>query len=135
MLTLLIFGLTFTLIAGRRLRALPIGRPAGALVGAVGMVSVGALRPEQAYAAIDAGTLALLFAMMTLGAWLEEDGLLARGEEALTRGATSPAAVLTRVSLVSAALSAILVNDTVCVLMTPVVVQLCLRRGLPLAPF
>ena len=135
MLTLFVFGLTFVLIAGRRLRALPIGRPAGALLGAVGMVAVGALSPEDAYAAIDAGTIALLLAMMMLGAWLEEDGLMARGEAALTRGASSPFVVLTRVSLVSAALSAILVNDTVCVLMTPVVVQLCLRRGLPLVPF
>ena len=135
MLTLAVFGLTFVLIAGRRLRALPIGRPAGALLGAVGMVAVGALSPEEAYAAIDAGTIALLLAMMMLGAWLEEDGLMARGEAALTRGASSPFVVLARVSLVSAALSAILVNDTVCVLMTPVVVQLCLRRGLPLVPF
>ncbi|MBK7755575.1 MAG: hypothetical protein IPI35_03995 [Deltaproteobacteria bacterium] len=135
MLTLAVFGLTFLLIAGRRLRALPIGRPAGALLGAVGMVAVGALSPEEAYAAIDAGTIALLLAMMMLGAWLEEDGLMARGEAALTRGASSPFVVLARVSLVSAALSAILVNDTVCVLMTPVVVQLCLRRGLPLVPF
>jgi Na+/H+ antiporter NhaD/arsenite permease-like protein len=135
MFTLVVFGLTFLLIAGRRLRALPIGRPAGALLGAVGMVAVGALRPEEAYAAIDLGTIALLLAMMMLGAWLEEDGLMARGEAALTRGASSPFAVLARVSLVSAALSAILVNDTVCVLMTPVVIQMCLRRGLPLAPF
>ncbi|MCK6523913.1 arsenic transporter, partial [Myxococcota bacterium] len=135
MLTLVVFGLTFSLIAGRRLRVLPIGRPAGALLGAVGMVAVGALSPEEAYAAVDAGTLALLLAMMMLGAWLEEDGLMARGEAALTRGATQASDVLTRVSVVAAALSALLVNDTICVLMTPVVVQLCLRRGLPLAPF
>lgn len=36
----IIFGLTYALIASRRLRLLPIGRPAGALLGAVLTVAV-----------------------------------------------------------------------------------------------
>ena len=45
-----IFLLTYALIAGRRLRFLPIGRPAGALLGCFLMVALGVLGPEAAFA-------------------------------------------------------------------------------------
>jgi len=45
-----IFALTYLLIASRRLRLLPIGRPAGALLGAALMVASGVLTPPRATA-------------------------------------------------------------------------------------
>jgi hypothetical protein len=41
-----IFVLTWLMIASRRLDWLPLGRPAGALLGAVSMVAVSALTPK-----------------------------------------------------------------------------------------
>ena len=55
----LIFALTFTLISFRRMRILPIGRPAGAMPGAVLMVVSGVMTPTEAYARINWDTIAL----------------------------------------------------------------------------
>lgn len=133
---LLVFGLTWLLIAGRRWAFLPLGRPAGAMVGAVAMVATGSLSPEAAYAAVDLGTLLLLFSMMALGLLVADEAALdALGARLVTLAGGRPMALLGLVSLSSGALSAVLVNDTVCVFFTPVVVRLCLRLGLPLAPY
>jgi len=68
----IIFALTYVVIAARRLSLLPIGRPAGALLGAVLMVAVGAVTPEESYRAVDHNTILLLFGMMILTAYLEK---------------------------------------------------------------
>lgn len=52
-----VFLFTYALIASRRLAILPIGRPAGALLGAVLMVAFGVLTPERALGAVDAATI------------------------------------------------------------------------------
>ena len=55
-----IFALTYLLISGRRLKVLPLNRPAAALLGTVLMVGCGVMTPEQAYRAVDYDTLVLL---------------------------------------------------------------------------
>lgn len=135
MTALAVFAFTYALIAGRRWRALPLGRPAGALLGAALMVATGAMSPARAYAAVDLGTLGLLFAMMLFGAWLSLDGTLDGLEERVLARAGSPWRLLVGLSLSAALLSALLVNDTVCVLFTPLVVRVCVRRKLPLLPY
>jgi Na+/H+ antiporter NhaD/arsenite permease-like protein len=132
---LAIFLLSYVLIASRRVPWLPIGRTAGALLGAVLMVVCGVVTPAQAYAAIDHDTLALLLGMMLLTAYLDRAGVLDQvGERVLAR-AGSPGALLVRVALLSGLLSALLVNDTVCLFLTPVVVRTCRRHGLPMTPY
>ncbi len=69
-----IFLLTYALIASRRLSFLPIGRPAGALLGALLMVASGVLRPEETYRAIDHDTILLLFGMMVLSVYFGRAG-------------------------------------------------------------
>lgn len=133
--TLAVFAVTYALIAGRRLALLPIGRPAGALLGAVAMVAIGALTPAQSYAAIDHDTLALLLGMMLLGVYLDRAGLFARLTGALLRAFRRPRSLLAAVAVGSAVLSAFLVNDTVCLFATPLVVTLCERGRLPYLPF
>lgn len=131
-----IFALTYLLITARRLRWLPIGRPAGALFGAVLVVAVGGLTPHQAYARVDHDTLVLLFGMMLITAHLERAGFFAWSGELLLRGSGgSPLALLVGLSLLAGALSAFLVNDTVCLFVTPIVVAACKRGGLPMGPF
>src|SRR3989442_8184291 len=52
-----IFVVTYLLISGRRLKVLPLNRPAAALLGAVLMVACGVMTPEQlAPAALLRGT-------------------------------------------------------------------------------
>lgn len=130
-----IFALTYLLIASRRLRWLPIGRPAGALLGAVLMVAAGALTPAQSFAAIDHDTVLLLFGMMALTVYVEKAGLFSWVARAVLTRIRRPQALLITVSLLSAVLSAVLVNDTVCLFLTPFVVDLCKRARQPLGPF
>jgi Na+/H+ antiporter NhaD/arsenite permease-like protein len=133
--TTAIFAITYLLIAWPHLRVLPLGRPAAALLGAVSMVAVGALTPEQAYAAIDGNTLVLLMALMALSVFLERAGLFARLSELATAARLGPQGLLTALVFVAGVLSAVLLNDTVCLFLTPVVCAVCVRRGLPLGPY
>jgi Na+/H+ antiporter NhaD/arsenite permease-like protein len=52
-IALAIFGFTYLLISGRRLKVLPLNRPAAALLGAVLMVACGVMTPEQVYRSVD----------------------------------------------------------------------------------
>jgi Na+/H+ antiporter NhaD/arsenite permease-like protein len=130
-----IFALTYLLVASRRLRLLPIGRPAGALLGALLMVATGVITPAESYLAIDHDTILLLFAMMLLTAHLEAAGffsLISRTALRLCHG--RPSRLLTLIVIAAGALSAFLVNDTVCLFMTPVLVELCRDTALSLGP-
>jgi len=131
----IVFALTYMLIASRRLSLLPIGRPAGALLGAVLMVLIGALSPKETYAAIDHDTIVLLFGTMTLTVYLGRAGFfewLARG---ILSACPTPMTLLWGVAALSGVLSAFLVNDTVCVFLTPVVLAACRSGKLPPGPY
>jgi len=134
-LTYLIFILSYALIASRRLSLLPIGRPAGALLGAFLMVAVGTLTPEESYRAIDGNTILLLFSTMALTVYLEDAWFFQWLAQIILSACRRPVTLLWAVCLLSGSLSAFLVNDTVCIFLTPVVVSLCTRAGLPLGPF
>lgn len=132
---ILIFCLTYVLIAARRLSLLPIGRPAGALLGAVLMVAVGALTPEQSYHAVDHDTIVLLFGTMLLTVYLDDAGFFEWMAVTALSLCKSPWTLMQMISILSALLSAFLVNDTVCLFMTPVVVATCRKAQLPMGPY
>lgn len=130
-----VFGLTYVLIAARRLRVLPIGRPAGALLGAFLMVALGALSPAASYAAIDGDTIVLLFAMMALVAYVERAGFFEWAAARAIARARTPVGLLVAVAVLAGAMSALFVNDAVCVFLTPLVVMACQKARLPLGPY
>ncbi len=134
-LVYLIFILTYVLIASRRLSILPIGRPAGALFGATLMVAAGALTPEQSYRSIDHNTILLLFSMMILSIYLERAGFFILTARKIGKICNTPWKMLISVVLSSGFLSAFLMNDTICIFMTPIVVSICRTYGLPFGPF
>ncbi len=132
---LAVFAATYLLIAGRPLKWLPIDRPAGALIGAVLAVATGASTPLEAEAAIDKSTLVLLFAVMGMGAFLALDGIFDRAAPRLARATRTRAGLLAALIWGAGALSAIVTNDAVCVLLAPVVVGWIRRWKLPAFPF
>jgi Na+/H+ antiporter NhaD/arsenite permease-like protein len=134
-LAVLIFLMSYALIASRKLRLLPLGRPAGALLGATLMVVAGVLTPRESYHAIDGDTLLLLFATMLIAVYLERSGAFAALAGLLRRAGRTPLGLLFVLVAISGGLSACLVNDTVCVMLTPLVVAVCLRFELPLGPY
>jgi Na+/H+ antiporter NhaD/arsenite permease-like protein len=130
-----VFAVTYALIIARRLRWIPVGRPAGALVGAVLAVGLRVLTPAQAYASIDHGTIALLFGMMVINVHLERAGAFGRAAALLDRTARSPRALLCAVAVFAGVGAALLVNDAVCLMGTSVVLALARRRRLHPLPF
>lgn len=130
-----IFALTYALIGGRRLKILPLNRPAAALLGAVLMVALGVMTPEQAYRAVDYDTIVLLLGMMLISAYLYLAGFFDWAANEVLKLAKTPQRLLLYIMLTSALLSALLVNDTVCLLLTPLVVAVIVRGRLPLFPY
>jgi len=130
-----IFAITYVLISGRQLKVLPLNRPAAALLGAVLMVATGVMTPERAYRAINYDTLVLLLAMMLISAYLYLAHFFEWAAELLLNFSRTPARLLLYVTLTSGILSALLVNDTICLMLTPLVVAVIRRGKLPLLPF
>lgn len=131
----MIFAFTYLLISGRRLKLLPLNRPAAALLGTVLMVTFGVLTPEQAYRAVDYDTLVLLLGMSLISAYLHIAGFFDWTAEWILTRARTPERLLVLLVATSGILSALLVNDTICFMLTPLVVAVVVRGGLPLLPY
>src|SRR5262249_18536982 len=106
-----------------------------ALLGTVLMVACGVVTPEQAYRAVDYDTLVLLLGMMLISAHLFIAGFFDWAADWVLRRAKTPQALLLYLMVTSGTLSALLVNDTVCLMLTPLVVAVMVRGRLPLPPY
>ncbi len=130
----LIFLATYVVIALGRAPGLRLDRTGAALLGASLMVASGTLTLDQAYQAVDLDTLTLLLGMMIIVAHLRLAGFFQLAAAWVGEHAHRPALLLVGVVLVSGLLSAFLVNDTVCLMLTPLVAETTLamrRRPLP----
>ena len=130
-----IFGITYILISGRQLKILPLNRPAAALLGAVLMVSCGIMTPERAYRAVNFDTIVLLLAMMLISAYLCLAHFFDWAAHAVLRFSRTPERLLLYLTLTSGILSALLVNDTICLMLTPLVIAVIRRGKLPMLPY
>ena len=135
LIAIVIFCVTYLLISGRRLNFLPLNRPAAALLGTVLMVAGGVMTPAQAYRAVDYDTLVLLLGMMIISAYLYLAGFFEWASGWILRRAATPQGLLLSLILTSGVLSALLVNDSVCLMLTPLVVAVVARGQLPLTPY
>src|SRR4051812_29889722 len=117
-MSLAIFAFTYLFIAGARIPGLKIDRPGGALIGAVLMVVLRVVTPSEVFgSAIDWDTIVPLLAMMMLASFLADGGFFRAAGYYAVRLAGTPRGLLVLVCVVSAVLSAILVNDTVCLML------------------
>jgi Na+/H+ antiporter NhaD/arsenite permease-like protein len=132
--TLFWFGLTYLGLALGRLPGLRTDRAGVALVGAAGVLSCGLLPFDGAVKAIDFATIALLLGMMVVVAFLRRAGFFARLAGFALGRVKSPKALLAVTMLLSGTLSAVLVNDVVCLALTPLVLHLTRRLGLDPRP-
>jgi len=116
--------LAFVGIASGRFPRLAMNRATIALSAAVILVVLGGLTPQQAFAAVDVETLALLLAMMIIVANLRVSGFFSISGSRILQVARSPRALLGIVVLVSGILSALFLNDTICLMFTPLVAEM-----------
>jgi Na+/H+ antiporter NhaD/arsenite permease-like protein len=121
-----IFGASYLALAIGRIPGLAIDRAGVALVGACLMVASGALPLEDAYKAIDLDTLTLLLGMMIVVANLHLSGFFARVSAWVMRRAHHPLVLLAAVTAIAGVFSAFLVNDAICLVLAPLVLELTL---------
>jgi Na+/H+ antiporter NhaD/arsenite permease-like protein len=132
---LAIFALTYLAVAAGRLPFLSVDRPAAALLGAVLMVAARVLSPAEAGAAVNGDTLGLLLGMMILSAYLGEAGFFRRASFGVLRAVSGPRTLLWAIVFTAGVLSAFLVNDTVCLMVTPLVLRVVEDAELPPLPY
>ena len=130
---LIFFGSYFVFALGK-FPWMKIDRPGAAIIGAVLMVAFRIVGAPQALASIDFATIVLLFSMMLVVASLRIAGFFERiAEWSIER--LQPRHLLPTVIFTSGVFSAFLVNDIVCLVMTPFVLQMTRRLGLPPLPY
>src|SRR5213592_2244507 len=117
---LLIFTLTYFFIAVQRLPFVHLNRPAASLVGAVAMVVFGVLTLPDAYAAVDFDVLVFLLGMMLIVGYLEVGKFFEWAARWVVRRAGTPERLLLGVVVGGGLLSAFFLNDTICLVVTPV---------------
>lgn len=135
LICVLIFCITYCGIAVGGMPGLTIDRTGIAVLGAIAMVASGTLPLQSAMGAIDAPTLLLLFGLMLVSAQLRLSGFYTRAALALGGLTAQPRRFLLGLMAVSGALSAVLVNDIVCLAFTPVLTVAVLRARLNPMPY
>jgi len=129
-----IFISSYVVFALGKFPGLKIDRPAAAIIGAVGMVAFRIVPPRGALREIDFPTIVLLFSMMVIVGGLHLSGFFEWTAEAVLKHLPQkwflPAVIFT-----TGVLSAFLVNDIVCLVMVPFVLNLTRRMQLAPLPF
>lgn len=114
---------------------LQLDRTGIALLGAIAIVALGVLSPEQAARSIHLPTLLLLFAFMVISAQMRLGGFYTRITLEVAELPLSPPALLAAVIAAVGTLSAVFSNDVVCLAIAPVLADACLQRRLDPVPY
>jgi Na+/H+ antiporter NhaD/arsenite permease-like protein len=133
--TILIFAATYLVMAIGRLPGLRVDRTGAAIIGASLMLAANTLTVDEAYRAIDYDTIILLFGMMIVVANLRLSGFFTLVAAWVVEHAHRPLVLLSSVVLVSGVFSAFFVNDTMCLVLTPLVLEITTRLGRNPVPY
>ncbi|ACK49489.1 Citrate transporter [Methylocella silvestris BL2] len=129
--TIAIFLATLCGVAVGRAPGLRMDRAGMALVGAALMLIVGPQSFEESLKAVDLDTITLLLGMMIIVAQLRISGFFDFAGRFVLKRAHGPLTLLAGVVAVTGLLSAFLVNDAICLALTPLVLEAAhkLRRN------
>ncbi len=114
---------------------LQLDRTGVALLGAIAIVALGALTPEEAALSIHLPTLLLLFSFMVISAQMRLGGFYTRVTLQVAELRLSPPALLAAMIAVVGTLSAMFSNDVICLAIAPVLADACLARRLDPVPY
>jgi Na+/H+ antiporter NhaD/arsenite permease-like protein len=131
LIPLFIFLGTYIVIAVGSLPGFRVDRTGAAIIGASLMVGFNVLTMEEAFRAINFETVILLFGMMIVVANLRLSGFFSWVSERVVEHVHRPLPLLCAIVLVSGVFSAFFVNDTMCLVLTPLVLEIVtgLRRN------
>ena len=122
-----IFLLTYLVLAIGRLPGFRVDRTGAAIIGATLMIASNSLSIPQAYAAVDYNTIVLLFGMMIVVANLRVSGFFTLVSTWVVEHTHRPIVLLAAIVFVSGFFSAFFVNDTMCLVLTPLVLDIMRR--------
>jgi len=132
-LAILIF--TYLFIALQKIPRIPIDMIAASLIGAALMILTGTLPLSAVPKALDWNTLFLLLGMMVVIVHLELAGFFEWVAVRIVMAVRTPLQLLSLLVFTSGFLSAFFVNDTICLLFTPILLQTIKPLGLRPAPY
>ncbi len=112
-------------VAVGRFPGLRMNRATIALAGATILMVSGAISLDKAYAALDLNTLTLLFAMMIVNVNLRRAGFFQLVANGVIWWAHTPRQLLALIIVVAGVLAAIFLNDTIVLVFTPLVLEIC----------
>jgi Na+/H+ antiporter NhaD/arsenite permease-like protein len=120
---LIILVLVYGGVAIGRIPGLRLDRAGIAFLGGAAMIVFGGMSLDDAFRAIDWDTIALLVGMMIVVAHLKVSGAFRMLGALAVEHARAPFALLVATTVLAGVLSAFLVNDAICLVMAPIVVQ------------
>lgn len=123
-LTTLIILLTYIGIAIGGFPLLRVNRTTIALIGVGLLLGLGLLEFEQIGQLLEINTLVLLFGMMVINANLQLAGFFRLAGSSILKWTNSPRSLLALEILVVGILSALFLNDTICLMLTPLVLDI-----------
>ncbi len=135
MIALAIFAGTYLVLAIGGLPGFRIDRTGAAIIGASLMVGFNVLTFDEAIQAVDHSTLVLLFGMMIVVANLRLSGFFRVVAARAVEHAHRPKTLLAAVVAVAGVFSAFFVNDTMCLVLTPLVLEVATTLGRNPVPY
>lgn len=132
---IVIFVIAYLLIAIQSTRGSHLDRTAAAFCGAVAMILLGVISLNQAYQSIDWDTLIFLLGIMILVAHFQLSGFFDWVAIHVARIARTRFQLLVLLVFTSGILAAFFVNDTICLIFTPIVLAVTDRLDAPPVPY
>jgi Na+/H+ antiporter NhaD/arsenite permease-like protein len=125
----LILGVVLVIFTLGKSPIFRVDRAGAAIIGAIAMIGAGVLTFAEATTAVDYKTIIILFSLMILVANLKLAGFFELVGKWILKFVDSKRGLLFAVIMASGILSAITINDIVCLLFTPVVILICRKTG------
>lgn len=114
---------------------LALDRTGIALLGAIAFIEWKNISVAQATSYVDLSAIAILFSFMIISAQFYFSGFYTHVMERMGKWNLSPSRLLFVVICISGMLSAVLINDIVCLALTPLMIKVCFKKKLNPVPF
>lgn len=134
-ITLVVFILVYLGMGLGGVPGLALDRTGIALLGLITLIGTETMTLNEAAAAVDTPTIALLFALMIISAQFEQSGFYDWIARRIARAGNSPRLLLAVVIAATGLLSAVLTNDVVVFALTPVLCASMLALKLDVRPY
>jgi len=130
MVSIIVLLVVFILIAVRKIGRFRLQIWQAMLLGALAVLLTGQISPAEALKAINLDVILFLFGMFVVGEALEESGYLSHISSRLFGRAKTVDSLLLLILFGAGLLSAVLMNDTLAIIGTPVMLQIARKTGI-----